>query len=60
MELLSAALDTVPDGAGRGRSALGARKLINTAAELGNGVLYVRALREASTKEDGVDTEQDP
>ena len=60
MELPRAVLDSVPNLAGRRRSALGTNQVVDTGLELGERVLHVAALGEAGTQENGVGSQQDP
>lgn len=60
MELLSTALDAVPDLPGNGGSALGADEGVDAGAELGEGVLHVGALGEAGAQEGSVEGDEDP
>lgn len=60
VELLGAILDAVPHAAGGGRGALCTNELVDARAHLSDRGLDVRALREASSEEDGVDTDENP
>lgn len=60
MELPHTSLDTVPNLASDGRSALGANLVVDTGLNVGQRVLDVGALAEAGAQEGRVNGNQDP